>query len=215
MNYCTITPSRGDRSELLSFCVQQLKKMNSGYPMNAYIINGRPKSAEVDLVPRIREGVEMAKRDGFEFVFIVEDDDWYPANYFSLFGDLSDLDFVGFSDTTYYNIKTRTYDTFIHYSRSSLFCTGFRISALDKFNWPKDNEKFLDVKLWEYAMRYDLRINLLQGNPCLGIKGHAQGKVAGKGHVIGLKNQDKDLSFLQSSVDNESFEFYKQLMDKL
>jgi len=215
MNYCTITPSRGDRPGLLQFCVKQLQKINGvEHVMNAYIINEKPKSAEVDIVPRVRQGIEMAKRDGFEFVFIIEDDDFYPDNYFSLYGDLSGLDFVGYSDTVYYNLKTGTYETLNHPGRSSLFCTGFRISALDRFNWPNDNEKFLDVKLWDYCMRYSKNDKLLKGNPCLGIKAHGQGKVAGKGHVIPLKQRDNDdLSFLKSRVDEESFQFYKQLME--
>lgn len=186
--------------------------MNGGKPpVNAYIMNERPVSDAVDLIPRIREGFNKAKADGFEFMFIIESDDYYPANYFSLFGDLSNVDFVGFSSTTYYNIRNKTFEILKHKDRSSLFCTGFRISDLDKFSWPNDNEKFLDVRLWEYAQRMGKRVRLIEDNPCVGIK-HGIGKCAGKGHVMQLKNQDNNLHFLRSIVDTESFEFYKQLM---
>ena len=218
MNYCTITPCRGDRPELFQFCLKQLQKMNGGKPVNnAYLMNEPPKSEEMDIVPRIRQGIEMAKKDGFEFVFIIENDDYYPADYFSLFGDLSNIDFVGYSDTVYYNIKTRSYEVLKHHERSSLFCTGFRISALDRFDWEiiKSNEKFLDVKLWDYCMLYSKNYKLLSGNPCIGIKAHGQGKAGGKGHIINLKEKDPDLKALSYFVDKEAFEFYTQLMEKL
>lgn len=215
MNYCTITPDRGDRGELFEFCIKQLTKINGGYPKNAYIMNERPVSAEIDLVPRVRKGIELAKKDGFEFVFIIESDDYYIKDYFNSFGDLHGVDFVGYNDTVYYNIRTRSYETLTHPGRSSLFCTGFRIDALDRFDWGriKDNDKFLDVKLWEYCMRYGKSHRLLTDNPCLGIKGHGIGKVAGKGHVKPLPNHDKDLSFLKSRVDEEAFMFYSKLMN--
>jgi hypothetical protein len=214
MNYCTITPTRGDRPELLQFCLKQLTKMNRGkLPVNAYLMNDRPTSDQPDLVPRIRKGVELAKRDGFEWVFIIEDDDFYPENYFSLFGDLSAYDFVGFSSTTYYNLRNRTHETMYHPGRSSLFCTGFRISALEKFNWPKDNTTFLDIRLWEFAQRGG-RFKLIDNNPCLGIK-HGIGKCGGKAHRMALKDSDPNVEFLRYSVDNEAFEFYMELMNKL
>lgn len=212
MNYCTITPDRGDRPEFFQFCLKQLTKMNGGKPpMNAYLMNDKPISEEVDLVPRIRKGVELAKRDGFEWCFIIENDDYYPADYFSLFGDLSELDFVGFSETTYYNLRNQTYEMMQHPSRSSLFCTGFRISALDRFNWPKDTTTFLDIRLWEYAQRF--RVKLLSNNPCIGIK-HGIGKCGGKAHRNKLKFQD-DTRFLLHNADTEAYHFYYKLITTL
>lgn len=181
--------------------------------MNAYLMNDRPTSDQPDLVPRIRKGVELAKRDGFEWAFIIEDDDYYPYDYFQQVGDLSDYDFVGFNTTTYYNLRNQTYETMSHRGRSSLFCTGFRISALEKFNWPKDNTTFLDIRLWEFANR-EGRIKLIENNPCLGIK-HGVGKCGGKAHRMTLKNSDPNAEFLRYSVDNDAFDFYTDLMKKL
>lgn len=213
MNHCTITPDRGDRGELFKFCIKQLSKLNGGLPpMNAYLMNDKPISEQVDLVPRIRKGVDLAKRDGFEWIFIIESDDYYPADYFSQFGDLSGYDFVGFSDTTYYNLRNQTYETMQHPGRSSLFCTGFRIAALEMFNWPKDHTAFLDTRLWEYAQRH--RVKLISGNKCVGIK-HGIGKCGGKAHRNVLKMKDPDLQFLKENVDNEAFVFYADLMKRL
>ena len=182
--------------------------------LNAYIINHTPKSDSVDLVLRVKQGYNMAKRDGFEYVFIIEDDDYYPENYFELFGDFWNYDFVGYSDTVYYNLRNKTHQTFVHKERASLFCTGFKVSALEKFNWPNDNYTFLDIRLWEYANMSGKSIKLLPNNPCLGIK-HGIGKTGGKAHGMVLQNCDKDISYLRSRVDAEAFEFYKDFMDKL
>jgi hypothetical protein len=204
-NFATITPSRGDRPELLKFVTSRLRNIPS------IIIDYKPQSDSVDLIPRIQEGIAIVKKMGYDFVFIIEDDDYYNHDYFNSFGDLSDVDFVGYSDTTYYNIKNRTYQSMEHEGRSSLFCTGFRISALDGFNWPNPEWPFLDIRLWEHAQRANKRIRLLKGNPTLGIK-HGIGKCAGKGHKMMLKNSDNDHKFLRSKVDEEAFKFYTELI---
>lgn len=209
---CAIVPTRGDRPMLLDRTIDFLLPR-----LDYYLIDYSPKSNEIDLVPRVKEGIKRASKDGYEFVFIIEDDDYYPGNYFSSYGDLSNIDFVGYSNSIYYNILNRSYEILQHPGRSSLFCTGFRISALDKFNWPNDNEKFLDIKLWEYANRYSLRTLLLDSTiekySPIGIKGHGIGKHAGKGHVMQLKYKDPELKWLQSYTDQEAFEFYKNLMN--
>jgi hypothetical protein len=218
IDYCTITPTRGDRPELFKFCIKQLDKMAGDKPLlNAYIINEQPKSDFVDLVSRIRQGYEMAKRDGFKYIFIIEDDDYYPENYLTNLYSIAasgDYDFIGYSDTVYYNLRNKTYQIFNHKDRASLFSTGFKVSALDNFTWPNDNHVFLDIKLWEYANRSAKKIKLLENNPCLGIK-HGIGKTGGKGHQMVLQNKDEDLKYLQCMVDSEAFEFYKNIMNKL
>lgn len=207
MKYCAIVPDRGDRPQFFEFCVKQINRMGMG---NAcYLMNEKPKSDEVDIVPRIRQGIEMAKHDGFEFIYCIESDDWYPADYIT--GDVSNLDFIGFSSTLYYNLRNRTYEIMKHKGRSSLFCTGFRISALEGFNWPADNAKFLDIDLWQFANNFKKRIKLIEEPIALGIK-HGIGKCGGKGHQLHMKNQDNNLHFLQTFVDEEAFIFYSNLI---
>ena len=208
MSFATITPTRGDRGKLLGF---QAERVFSKVPYSIVCCE-EPKSDAIDIVPRIKHGIEVAKRHGYDFVFIVEDDDFLVDDYFKSWGDLSQYDFVGFSDTVYYHLGNQTYQTFIHPSRSSLFCTGFRISALDSFTWPSDSTKFLDIVLWEYAIRSKKRVSLLPNNPNLGIKGHGIGKAAGKGHEMTMANKDKDFQYLKSRVDETSFQFYTNLL---
>lgn len=176
-------------------------------------MNSPAVSKDYDIVPRVREGIELAKKDGFDYVFIVEDDDFYAMDYFFQWNDLEKFqwDFVGYTNTIYYNLRNRTWQKFEHPDRSSLFCTGFKISALDKFVWPKDNYRFLDIKLWDYCMRSGKSFNLIHTlNPNIGIK-TGMGLCGGKGHVMEMVNKDPDLGFLQAVVDDESFEFYKTL----
>jgi hypothetical protein len=210
MTFATITPSRGDRPELLEFCKYQLSRMEVK-PDKSYFVDYKPESERIDLVERVRYGVEQAKADGIDIVFIVEDDDFYPADYFKHFNRL-DFTFWGSETTTYYNLKSRTYSYFQHQGRSSLFTSGFRISALDSFRWTAPKNRFLDISLWEYAMTC--------GNPqfvatqAVGIK-HNIGLCAGKGHTMRGKNEDESLEWLKRYVDAEAFEFYSGLMKKL
>lgn len=207
-------PDRCDRPELFAFAVKQINRM--GFGEAAYIMNERPISGEVDLVWRIKEGVKMAKRDGFEFVIVIEDDDFYCEEYLLRLQDYWNYDFVGFSTTTYYNIKMKTWQKFNHPGRSSLFCTGFRISALSDNFWNrmKDTERFLDVKIWEEANRSGAKVLLMPENPCIGIK-HGIGMTGGKGHKIALANHDPEMKWLRERVDQEAFQFYEGLSKRL
>lgn len=207
MNYCTITPDRGDRPMFFEFCIQQLNKINGGYPMNSYLMNDKPKSDEIDLVPRFRQAVELAKRDGFEYAFVIESDDAYPSDYFSRYiPHFDNADFIGDKTTYYYNIRTLRWSKFVHPGRASLFTTAFRISALKGFNWPPDNYKFLDMKLWEFAKR-----KAFVDSGAVGIK-HSVGLTGGKGHKMRLNHADPKKQWLKSKVEDYQFEFYTKLM---
>lgn len=212
--FCAIIPDRGDRVELTEFCFRQLDRMTLK-PDKVYHICHQPISDEMDLVGRVAHGVERAEMDGIDLCFIIENDDYYPANYFEAFVPYCGNQFFGYEDTTYYNIKSRRYQFFEHINRSSLFCTGFRASALQRFSWPSGKRRFLDISLWDYAVINQKSIKLLLNNPCLGIKGHGFGMMGGKGHKIPLGVQDDDLSSLKRLIDTEAFEFYTDLMKKI
>lgn len=205
-DFAIITPTRGDRPELLNFLRSRIPA-----EYEHIIVDYKPFSEDVDLVNRIKHGIELAKQKGFDYVFIAEDDDYYPKDFFDTI-HFEDTDFYGFATSHYYNLSNQTYQTFEHIDRSSLFCTGFRISALDRFNWPPANWKFLDIRLWEYANNGYFKIDLHHTNPCVGIKGHKFGKHAGKGHTMRLKYDDPTLSCLKEMVDMEAFQFYNKII---
>jgi hypothetical protein len=210
MNFAAIVPTR-DRPKCFANCKRQLDRQTL-QPDNRYYMAFDPQSSDMDLVKRVRNGVELARKDGMDIVMIVEDDDSYPDDYFERFQPFfKDYEFFGDDSTTYYHLKNKTYRTWYHPNRASLFTTGFKISALNLFEWPADNEKFLDIRLWDYARR---RKKKFVDTGAIGIKGHGEGKTGGKGHIMRLTNLDKDLSFLKSKV-NGSFEFYENIIKGL
>lgn len=206
MKFAVIIPDRNDRKELLSFCLHQLARMNTK-PDKIYIIDYPPKDGNFDLVPRIKKGVEQAKADGYDLVFIIENDDFYPADYFD---NIHDADFIGTDKTIYYNLKNNTWQEMKHPARSSLFTTGFKISALDGFNWPKQTEKFLDISLWNHAQR---KKRAWRNTGAIGIK-TGIGLCAGVGHRATMKNDDRKREWLKANVDQEAWTFYQSLSVK-
>lgn len=170
------------------------------------MMDWQPQTTEVDLVTRIKKGIELAKADGFELVFIVEDDDFYPKDYFD---NIPDADFIGSEDTTYYNLKHHTYQQWHHPRRASLFTTGFKISALEGFEWPSENERFLDLALWQYGSNRKKNI-VWRESKAIGIK-HGIGLLGGRAHMNINKYHDQDWAWLHDNVDSEAYQFYRAL----
>lgn len=213
MSFCTITPDRGDRPQFLEFCKHQLSRMTVK-PDKSYFIDYPPGNGEVDIVPRIKEGIRQAKADGFDFIMIIESDDWYSASYFNNFSNPNWLqsqgaDFIGSEDTTYYNLKNHTYQQWHHPRRASLFTTGFKISTLEGFEWPSENERFLDLALWQYGSNRKKNIVWIESK-AIGIK-HGIGLLGGRAHMNINKYHDQDWEWLSKNVDSEAFSFYKSL----
>jgi hypothetical protein len=209
MSFCTITTSRGDRPKLLEFCKYQLSRMTVK-PDRSYFIDHPPADDRKDLIARVQRGIAIARGDGFDKVYIVEDDDFYPANYFERM-ELDGQDFIGCNRSLYYNINNRTYEYLHHPNHSSLYCTAFKISALTGFQWPEPQAIFLDLRLWRHAKKQNKKI-LLKHDPIgVSIK-HNIGVVGGSGHRRELARRDPNLEFLKSQVDSEAFEFYKNLI---
>lgn len=206
MSFCTITPTRKDRPEFLEFCKHQLSRMTVK-PDHSYIIDYPPFGKEIDLVPRVKAGIDLAVKAGFDQVFIIEDDDYYPSNYFEVMAThLNSNDFVGSRKTIYYNLRNKTYQD-LHHSWSSLFCTGFKISGLKKFKWPPSTAKGLDIALWNHS-HHGNRAFIDTG--AIGIK-HGKGLCAGAGHYKTLKHSDPDSLWLKDHVDAEAYIFYKTI----
>jgi len=211
MNYCTITPDRGDRPVLLEFCENRFEKIVGS---NRLTISYEPLSKNCDIIPRIRHGITVCKLRSYQWAFIIENDDYYPIDYIkNLLPHLENIDFIGYQNTFYYNIKTRRYQRMEHETHSSLFCTGFRISALDDFQWPPDDNPFLDIALWKHAKQKHRWKLLRNDNPCIGIKGHGMGKMGGKGHRLELNQADPDMKWFRAKLNDEkAFEFYKSII---
>lgn len=211
MKFAVIIPDRNDRPELTANCFRQLERMTLK-PNRIFHIDYSPRSDKYDLVDRIKKGVEYAKANDYDLCFVIENDDFMPANYFERFAPFfPDYSFFGQEWSDYYNLRNLTHNRFDHQYRSSLFTTGFKISALNNFEWPDNSKPFLDIDLWKYA-RHKKRIFIDSG--AIGIK-HGLGLCGGKGHQFNMKNRDPEMKWLRERVDQESFEFYKSMSEKL
>lgn len=212
MKIATITPSR-DRPKLFDNCRQMIDSQTIK-PDNRYYICFDPESPKCDLVRRVRQGYELAKKDGIDWIVLFEDDDFYRADHIERYRQHMDgADFIGDPYSYYYRIDNQTWQRFHHHGRASLFTTAFRVSALEKFNWPPDDKVFLDIDLWRYAKNAKLKMKFIDSG-ALGIKGHGFGKSGGKGHRMKLKNEDIALRFFRSKVNDQQFEFYRKLMNR-
>ena len=176
-------------------------------PDRIYHINYTPKGEGFDLIDRVTDGVFRAAKDGMDWCFVCENDDYYPANYFDRFTPYLDkYDFIGDDHTTYYNLINRTFSTFDHGFRATLFTTAFRISSLNLFEWPADGPN-LDIHLWKYA-RHRKRKFIESGT--VGIK-TGIGLCGGNGHHRKLRTPDPDMEWLKARVDGEAYNFYKSI----
>lgn len=202
-----ITPTR-DRPKMLEFCKYQVRQFN--VPHHHIVIDHLSMDNGIDISERVLSGTLRALELGIDFVFICEDDDAYPIDYLSRFGDISDCDFIGCEHTHYYHLGNRSWNKISHPNRSSLFTTGFRISALKDFVFPA-NTPFVDIKLWYYANTTNKRIKFIKDTGAIGIKAHGEGTHGGKGHSMTMKNKDPHYKWLQDHVTKEAYEFYLTL----
>ena len=216
MKIGVIIPDHGGREGLIKFAIEQMQQQTVK-PEVIFRISPEflAPNGSIDLIARLKIGLEHAKEMRMDFVLIIEDD-YYPADYIERFVPYMHLDFVGQNYTTYYHLKNRTWKLFNgsdHKYRSSLFTTGFRLSALNHWNWNslRPDTAFVDIKIWEYARR---RTKAFIDTGAIGMK-HGVGHCAGKGHLMTFPNKDADLSWLKSKVDESSFEFYKSISDEL
>jgi hypothetical protein len=214
--FCVIIPDRGDRKDFTKHCLYQMS-VQTVKPDKIYHIKYEPTSLIPDLIPRIRCGINAARRDGFDKCYIIENDDFYPINYFQKM-QFDDYDFIGIVKTIYYSLLEKKYKIMNHQShhRSSLFCTGFRISALGDFDYPESTNRNLDMRLWEYAR---IKGNYHLYNPVvmpIGIK-HGIGLCGGAGHDItfGYDNDDKSLEWLKNNTTIKSYEFYLKIIQMI
>lgn len=206
-----LTPDRGDRATLFAHCRRQVSLFEqNGHKVKHWLLNEEPRTDKPDLTARIQRGYNLVKEEGneWDWIFIVENDDNYPVDYLTrLMPYFADYDFIGSDRTIYYNIRNRTWEQSHHPNHSSLFCTAFKVSAMEKFKWHMAHPVFLDLDIWKYARRFRRKFI---DTGAIGIKGHGQGLCGGKGHVQKFNNADPDLSWLRANT-GDSFPFYESL----
>ena len=209
-----ITPDRNDRPLLLDHCRWQMERQTVK-PMDHLVINYDPKPGVVDIVPRVRMGVNLARDLGAEFCMIIENDDYYPDNYVeTVLKALERFDVVGCDRSIYYSLQQNCMRIFNHPGRSSLYLTSFRISVMNDFQWPEDTMLYFDIHLWKEIRGRRGFINFPE-TP-VGMK-HGNGFSPGNYHngIVNGKRMggmvdDPGRKWLEKHTRKESFEFYNQ-----
>ena len=210
MKIAAITPTRGDRPQFVEHC-KYLMQAQTRRPDKHYVIDYAPLNNDCDLIPRIKKGIDLAKADGMDYIFIIEDDDYYSPNYIiemAQYCNFRNL-FIGSEITTYYHLTEKGVNIMYHNYRASLFTTTFHINALNSFNWPANDCPNLDYFIWEFAEDKQKTLYRLDPNIAIGIK-HGIGKCGGNGHNPNIIPYTKwELSEL--ITDKKSLEFYNNL----
>lgn len=216
MKIGVLIPTRGDRAELLNFALKQMERQTRK-PDVIELVNDTPLSSDKDITWRYRIGCERIFQKGVDVVLFIEDDDWYDATYIErLVAEWEKVGkpaIFGIGDTTYYHLGMRAWNHQQHPGRASAMSTLLTNAVLN-ITWPKDNYVWTDVDLWK---KLPGKICLFERNLALGIK-HGIGLTGGIGHNRqwgGYKNQDPELNWLKNTVDAESFEFYKNLSERI
>jgi hypothetical protein len=85
-----------------------------------------------------------------EFVFFIEDDDWYGPNYVaSLLIALMTHDLVGESHFRYYNVSECSYRHCLNTDHAALCATAFRATLIPHIaSLIDESDVFLDLRIW-------------------------------------------------------------------
>jgi len=207
MKFSIVIADRGDRPQFLEHCIFQMERQTV-QPSEILLVNHLPLKEGFDINERLLLGVTSSRYDR---IFFIENDDYYPDNYFEVMLRYSRFNFIGIRRTIYYNIFNNRYSILNHWGeqRSSLFCTAIIKNPLIYKLFYGNN--FVDLRLWEYA-RYTNSYYLLDLDQIcpIGIK-HGIGLCGGEGHRSHLLLSDQGKTWLRDHVRPESFEFYKTI----
>lgn len=127
----------------------------------------------ISFARNVRAGLrEIRKLPNSEFIFFIEDDDWYGPDYVaSLLIALMTHDLVGESHSRYYNVSQRSYHHCGNTGHAALCATAFRAALIPRIvSLIKNSDVFLDLRIWA-----DLSCSkfLQPTQHCVGLKGQA------------------------------------------
>ena len=190
-------------------------KWQSRMPDLVMWVNFPKRGTKPDLSLRNKIAVQKAWEYQCDLVIFMEDDDYYPLTY------IEEMEqawlqagrpiLIGHNQTTYYHIGTRNIkEHSSHLKHASMFCTA--VAPGINMEVCANDHLYMDLRLW--GGNKGVLISL--PTPPLGIK-HGIGACETKAHQRNgstkwTKKDDVTLAYLRNWVDEESFEFYKQMM---
>lgn len=217
-----ITPTRGDRPLLLDQCKHYVDRQT--IKVKHFVIEEELGIEGVDLTQRIYLGLKRAKEEGFRYIFIMEDDDWYHPEYIESFINnikINDkIALYGINYTNYCHIKWDKRWYVNHIGHTSLFCSMidvdlFPIERLKELPSYKEYNGSLDWELFK-EKRLGRSITTVLPLKQIGIK-HGIGKLGGHGHTtekIYHRRFGTAFDFLQQHLNDDDLDFYKKLIQQ-
>jgi hypothetical protein len=226
----SLLTATGMRPEALTLCayyVSRFAKTNSdlqwvvvddGEPISPITVPPSVKLTVIRPKPRWQTGENTLARNllaGLEYahgdwIFFIEDDDWYRADYLDVLMELllrEDRQIIGEVPAIYYNVSTRQYKRLGNHDHASLCQTAIHRDLIpllvDVCKTP--NHEFLDIRLWAKVPR-DLQWTFCPASPSsIGIKGLPGRAGIGIGHRPREGwNSDHDMGFLRSKIEEDA-----------
>jgi hypothetical protein len=229
--FTIITPT-GDRPETFALCWKYVARqtvlpaewiiVDDG---KEQIIHWQPltnTSVEVKYIRRYRKQsdpahtlpaqmIEALPYVNTDRILIVEDDDWYRADYcermMEMFDTHPNAQLIGQGQAVYYHVPLRKCFQMVNVDRASFCQTGFRSSLIPQVYkaCQNVNDPFIDLRLWRGTKEKFLLLN--QPPMCVGMKG-LPGRVSDrtighKGIHPGFKS-DVDGTKLKSLIGDDA-----------
>ena len=163
---------------------------------------GGPPSAAYNMGRACRR----AEADGADGYIVIEDDDWYGADYVHTMARLLEqCPLVGEGDAIYFNIQTRTWVRHRNTGHASMCQTGWRAevmpTVLDILGRIDPSQSREDIKLWGRWSGAKIVIPGGSHPLAVGMKGLPGKKEFGVGHRPGAHwNKDFDLMQLREWI---------------
>jgi len=217
MKFAIIIPTRKDRPAFIEQC-KFLIKRQSLQPNEVIWVDYEPTSNNKDITQRYRMGVELATKNGHDFVVFWEDDDWYDKDYLlwltTEWRNNNLPNFFGVGETYYYHIMLGKSHHMKHVNRTSAFCTLAKLPW--KCSWPIDSYPFLDMHI--HKSTQVKTINFPKNKIyAIGIK-HGIGLSGGGGHSTTFRfyqTESREWFYKQIGEDRHFYDSVEQNFNKI
>ena len=216
-----VVPTRGDRGVFLEQCLKMIawQTKKAGHTI---VVNRPPQGEGNDQRERVKEGVEIAARDGYERVVIMEDDDYYPPDYLERL--LKEWDegvpILGQRKIQAYHLLTRDRVEMDVLSLADKACalagTAFTVGFWMAFEHSgmMGTKRNLDNEMWAFAYQSGARYKMIEGGGGMISMKHGRGKCAGGCHdpeafrKLPWVSKDMGGEWLREHTDARIHDFY-------
>ena len=171
-----------------------------------------------DIVPRVKYIVEEAKKAKVDFLYLVENDDYYPKDYIKRMEKVrQDADFINSYLYVRYNVGSQLLQLIGHqkggYFIGGLWTMGFKPEILSNYFWQRivnDEIRDLDGEISKFAQSKDINDVWFNDHHGVGVKGHGIGMVkkTGPHKAFNLPYMQDNGSMLSTLTDKSFMELH-------